>query len=64
MNYHEETIKILSDLQFNGKKAASIMDISYSLFSSRKRNENYNKFDEDNYNALVSYLKKYVKELA
>jgi len=63
MNYHEETIKILSDIDINGRTACKVMGISHSLFGNKFGDKYRNKFSEDNYRELSNWLIYYAAKI-
>lgn len=59
MNYHLKSKNLISSLGMSLVKVAEIMEISLSMAKS-KNSQKYYSFTEENYNKLVSYVKKTV----
>lgn len=63
MDSHQETIKLLNTFGMNGKKAAEIMDISYTIFRQKKGKLTGNSFSDENYEKLAGYIKEKAKQI-
>jgi len=58
-----QVLAVLDTFGMTGVKAAEVMGISQSLFKHKKLGLNHNRFNENDYNALVKYIKEKAAEL-
>jgi hypothetical protein len=63
MDTKVKVLEIIDIFGIKDKKAAEFMGISYSQFTNKKHQRNYNKFHPSELYSLISYLREKVLDL-